>query len=196
MSKELIQETSDHVLYKLGNKKYELFIGQFRWLEKHEPKLNKKLLHELNNVPHGSSIHIYIDSPGGILEDAIGMINIIKNNFNNITTEIIHLASSAATVMFLIGDRRIVNTDCRFMAHSFKISYNLDNSELIQDRVDFSHKFYLTIFKKYYNTFLSKKKIKKLMLGKEYWYDSNDMLEKGIATHLRENGKLIKYTRD
>jgi ATP-dependent protease ClpP protease subunit len=194
MGKECLAKTKSHILYKIKNAKYELYINEFIYEE--DDVLVSGLLHELNNVEKGSSIHIYIESPGGVLDTAIAIAAVVKNNFKNITTEIVYKASSMGSIIFMLGDKRITNKYSRLMLHSFKVSYSLNVSNVTGDKHKFFHKLHKKIFTDSYKDFLTKKELKNMFNGKEHWFNSNEMLSRGFATHIRINGELNKYTEE
>ena len=191
MENRVLVKTNSHVLYKVKDKKYELYINKFA-TEK-DPSFVSNLIYELNNVKKESSIHIYIESPGGILDTAMAIATTIKNNFKNITTEILYKASSMGSIIFMLGDKRITNEYSRLMLHSFKVGYGLDVSNVVGDKHKFLHKLHKKIFTDSYEDFLTRKELKKMYAGKEYWFNADEMLDRGFATHIKIDGKVTKY---
>ena len=70
---------------KTTSKQYKLYLHEF--MEKTSNKL-AKIVHELNKAGEYDNIHIYINSPGGSIDEGVTLIDVIKSKFDGrITTE-------------------------------------------------------------------------------------------------------------
>lgn len=63
-------------------------------------------------------IKVTINSPGGSLFDALAMYNGLRNHGAKITTKVMGIAASAASVVFMAGDNRIMPENTFLMVHN------------------------------------------------------------------------------
>ena len=63
-------------------------------------------------------ITVYISSPGGEITPALTVFHYLRNSKCPITTVCIGFAASAAAILFLAGDKRLMYPDTEFMIHS------------------------------------------------------------------------------
>jgi len=143
-----------------------------------------EIVHWLNKVK-SNEISIYINSPGGEVIVGLPLLQTIKGKFKRIKTYITYAASSMGSILFCIGTERYVYPYSRHMMHNYSTGYHGKASD-IKTRVEFYDDHLVSFIKDAYvkQGFLSKKEFKKLLNGKEFWFDSKEMLERGIATDL------------
>ena len=77
----------------------------------------------LEGTEPGEDIHIVINSPGGCILEAFGIIGRIKNSPCNIITSAFGQCASAATMILMSGDFRTMNKYTSVMYH--EISYGV-----------------------------------------------------------------------
>jgi len=195
-------DTKSHILFRdtyeeiVDNKiikgtHFKLYVGDF---PHDDDPLTSKLIYELQKSKPNDKITVYIQSPGGSTKQGLALIDVITDRFfGKVTTEILHAASSMGSMMFCSGDIRIVNENSQQMMHNYSGGFNSLKASDLRTRVDFTQKHLGKIIKKIYlsNGFLSKKQFNNLLNGKEYWFDADSMIKKGIATHIRVDGKLL-----
>jgi len=170
--------SSDIELYERipGGKVYKLYIGNFAA----ENSENFKLFDKLRSAEPGSNLEVHISSDGGNFYELVEFYNLLKPKFADIAT-FLNRGYSAGSMMFLLGDERIIYEHSDFMAHSYSgVSYgkreDMLNQTLHQDKM------ITEFFDKMYKPFFSKKEIKKMNKGQDFWMGSEEMLKRGIAT--------------
>jgi len=72
------------------------------------------------------AIHIVVNSPGGSLDDGLGIYDCIRTANNPTVCEGIGSIASAAVPVFLAGTVRFLNPETRIMVHN--LSYEIDGS--------------------------------------------------------------------
>lgn len=164
-------------------KTYRILVGPFN---NQTPDFHD-MLNELYNAPENSNLELRIISPGGLVVECQQLINIMQNKFKNTTAYIESHASSAGAVIFGNATKRVVYWNSRIMFHNYSNSYKGEYYK-IKTRVDFDSK-HVIRFLNSVKHYFTKKEWKKLIKGKEYWFDAKEMLERGIATHLILDGK-------
>lgn len=75
------------------------------------------IISQVQKQPNSSSYDVYIDSEGGFLEVAFDIYNYLKNLGKPINTIGSGIVASAATVIFMAGEKRTVRNNTPFMIH-------------------------------------------------------------------------------
>jgi len=175
---------------RTSSKNYKLYIHEF--MEKTSNKI-AKIVHELNKAGKYDNIHIFINSPGGLVIEGIPLIDTRKSKFNGrITTEILHQSSSMGSLTFMIGDKRITNIHSRHMMHNFS-TFSMGKANDVKRKHDFMVSHIQGFMYKQYviSGVLSEADFAELIKGVEFWQTSMDMLKTGAATHLRINDMIL-----
>ena len=81
------------------------------------------------NALTGDEVSIYINSPGGIYSDGVAIYNLLKESGKKITTVNIGIAASAAAIIFLAGDKRIMSSSALLMYHNVQVVDLYGNKE-------------------------------------------------------------------
>ena len=194
--KNVIAKAQTHSLFSSKDtqitNKYRLFINQFA-------NYNNDI-HEIYNILQSASItdtlELRISSPGGLVTECQNIINIMKNKFSKrVTSYIDSRASSAGALVFCASDKRVVYVNSRIMIHNYSGMYQGEFQKM-KTRIEFDEQhtidFIMDNLKIGKDGFLTKKECKQMIKGKEFWFNTEDMCKRGIATHVIVNGKTIK----
>lgn len=127
-------------------------------------------------------IDVYINSPGGDAFDGIAIYNELKNAGVQINTYAMGLAASAASVIFMAGDQRVVYDGAQLMIHNasgftFGDKNVHDKQKAVLGKLD---KSIATLYAK--ETGGDVDTIAELM-DEETWLDTDDAIADGYATH-------------
>jgi len=185
-----MKKAKNHSLIVKENKKiiknYILFINGF---DNQIPDFHD-ILNDLYNAGPEDELELKIMSSGGLVTECQQIINVMQNKFPKRTIAYIEShASSAGAFTFVAADKRVIYWNSRIMFHNYSGGY-AGSYQSMKDGIDFDSKHiigFLSIAKR----FFSKKEWKKLIEGKEYWFTAEDMLKRGIATHIIIDG--IEY---
>jgi ATP-dependent protease ClpP protease subunit len=158
-----------------GGDIYKLYIGNFE----SENSENFRLFDKLRSAEPHSELEIHISSDGGNFYELVEFYNLLKPKFSNIVT-FLNRGYSAGSMMFLIGDERIVYEHSDFMGHSYSV-YSYGKREDMLNQTMHRDKMITDFFNKMYSPYFSKKEIKQINKGKDFWIDSKEMLKRGIA---------------
>jgi len=170
---------------------YRFFIGAFD----NDENTFHDILDKLLSSNDSDTLELRIGSTGGLITEAQQIINIIRNNFKGRNTAYIDShASSAGAITFCACERRVIYENSRLMLHNYSGGHNGSHQKM-KDRMKFDTKHIIGFIKSTLNvgnnSFLTKKEFKKMVQGKEFWFDADDMIKRGIATHIIINGKEI-----
>lgn len=71
----------------------------------------------LNGEDESKEITIYINGPGGVISDGLGLIDIIKSIKAPVNTVCVGLAASMSALIFINGDKRYMLPNSQLMLH-------------------------------------------------------------------------------
>ncbi len=178
-------------VYKItpAHKEYRVFIDSFAEMERglHE------MFNELWNANDDDTLELRINSWGGIVKEGQNFFNIINNKFKGRTTTILDSAGySMGALTFLMGNERIVTEEADLMLHDYSGGLWGKGGEM-EAQLEHNKKHLRKFFSKVLvdSGFLSKKEFKKMIIGKDYWMDTKELCERGMATHVLINGQKI-----
>jgi ATP-dependent Clp protease protease subunit len=148
--------------------------------------LSKKVIQQLlylDSVSH-KDITIWINSPGGSVDDGFAIIDIMKKIKSNITTIIIGNVCSMAGHISINGDKRLITKNSTWMAHDMSGGITGDYTTKVLDR---TKNLEVTQKKLHYNlkknTKLSRNELDKAKHG-ELWLESKECKLKGIVDEI------------
>ncbi len=142
----------------------------------------------------GKDAHVFINSPGGSVFDGVAIYNFLKSNFANVTTEVIGLAASIASIIFLAGSRRVQNDGTFLMIHNAWTMAAGDAEELRKtaDIIDKISQELVTIYTE--ATGKSAEDIK-AMMDAEKWLTAAEAVDMGFATEAAAGLKVAACAR-
>ncbi len=137
-----------------------------------------------------TEIEVYINSDGGEVAAATAIYNQLRAHKAKVTTYVDGIAASAASLIFMAGDDRIMRATSILMIHNPGISVS-GNSQELRYVADYLDKLKEAVLTAYNRSDISEKEISELM-DKETWMTANDALEKGFATKVDTFGDDIE----
>ena len=145
-------------------------------------EINTKL-HALNAYSPGTSIILWINSPGGSIQDGLAIIDCMTGIESPVITIINGSACSMAGVISIFGTRRMMTKNSTWMAHDVT-TFHYDYLTKAEDRFEYSKKLASTIMKMFRNkTKLQEKDLEKARHG-ELWLNSKECKKKGIIEEI------------
>lgn len=132
------------------------------------------------------NITVYINSYGGEVAEATAIYNQLKNNKAKITTVCDGFACSAASVIFMAGDERIMNKASRLMIHNAMSGASGNAQQLRKAADDLENINELSITAYMEHVSITQEELQELMDG-ESWIKPEDALEMGFATGIVSN---------
>lgn len=136
------------------------------------------------------TIHLKICSDGGDLTVATTLYTEMEHCKATIVTEITGVCYSAATTIFLKGDKHIINKGVAFMTHTSAFGYD-DYCNNMKDFTDFTNKLTSQWLDDTYKGFLTTAEIKRVKQGKHYWMDYAE-----VKKRLENAGREIITRKD
>jgi len=168
---------------------FTLYLGDFDT----EDNSIDEIFNTLRTTEGSKEVTIFIHSYGGSIAEGQRFQNIINNDFKNkSTTYLDNMGYSMGAMLFTFGHYRVVYENSEIMFHNYSSGYSGKGHELKAQQIH-KDKTLTSYVKKTLKPFFKKKELKKLINGKDYWFDSMEMLKRGIATHIESDGKLFNY---
>ncbi len=148
-----------------------------------------EMTYELNKLTSNDKLKIVYNSNGGLVTEGKILINTIQSTGVFKEFELLSNAASMAAVLFCIGDRRIVHENSSIMFHTFS-GGTFGKGREMKDATKHKNK-NINSFIRSHIVGLTDKELSKMVIGKEYWFGTEKMCQRGIATHVRIGENLI-----
>lgn len=174
-----------YALEKTG-KKADLYIfgsiSSYPWREKDKDAYG--IVKEISEL-EVDEIDVHINSTGGAVAEGLAIYNVLKNSNIKITTYCDGFACSAASVVFMAGEERIMNEASLLMIHN-AWTYGQGNAAELRKQAEDLDKITQASIKSYMrNINISEDELKKLM-DEETWLSADDAKKMGFATKVLE----------
>ncbi len=130
-------------------------------------------------------LNVHINSYGGDVSEGLAIYNVLKNSSAKVTTYCDGFACSAASVIFMAGDERIMNSASLLMIHNAWSRASGNANEFRKKAEDLDKITQASI-----NAYMSRVKITedelKEKMDKESWLTAEEALTDGFATQIME----------
>lgn len=157
-------------------------ITSWEWVESDISSYN--LAKEIEEV-ESEVINVYINSYGGEVKEGLAIYNALKRHNSKVITYCDGFACSAASVVFMAGDERIMSSASLLMIHNAWTYVGGDQNELRKQADDLEK-----ITKASVNAYLEYINIDEItlqtLLDEETWITSDEAVAMGFATNVKE----------
>lgn len=150
---------------------------------------------EINSHTNIAEIEVGIHSPGGSLFDGVAMFNALKNHSAKVVTRVDGIAASAASVVFLAGDERVMPEDTFLMIHNPWSGVMGDSTEMRKaaDTLDQFQQMLVELYAR--ETGIDEDAVAEMMKA-ETWLDASSAMDLDFATHLVQSMKVAALSKD
>ena len=157
-------------------------IVSWEWLESDISSYT--LAKELETLPEEvDKINVFINSYGGEVKEGLAIYNALKRHKAKVTTVCDGFACSAASVVFMAGDERVMSNASLLMVHNAWLYTAGDANRLRKDAEDLD-----TITQASVSAYMTHVTIPeeelKTMMDEETWISAADALAMGFATSI------------
>lgn len=135
------------------------------------------MINVLKTAEQHDTIFIYLNTPGGNLYTAIQIISAIRQSNATVVTCIEGMVASAGTLIFLAGNKHVVNPNCTFMIHNYSHGAWGKGNEVAL-RVKHSEHYFNKLAHDLYGEFLTEDEINDVINGKDFWMESEEVLKR------------------
>jgi ATP-dependent Clp protease protease subunit len=184
---QLATQDREAALYIYG----DIVTEDWKWLE--SDVSGHELVQQLDQLDV-DLINVYINSYGGFVSEAWAIHNALKRQKAKIRTVCEGFACSAASLIFMAGDERIMLDTSALWIHNVQTVAAGDYKKL-QSEAEGAKKLNelgIQIYLEYVN--LSKEELAEMM-DKETWISPTEALEWGFATAVQSGGESKKPTQ-
>ena len=151
-----------------------------------ESKYYRNVLQGIESLGEGDLVILNINSYGGSLDGAISLINAIENTEADVCANIEGVAASAASLIALASPSISVCPYATMMVHSATFGSFGKQSDVIS-HASFIDKRVRTLMHKVYKDFLTDKELEEVIMGKEFWFDAEEIVRRlEIRAQLQE----------
>lgn len=133
-------------------------------------------------------IYIRINSEGGDLFSAMQLVRAIQESNATIVCSVEGICMSAATLIFLSGDRYELSDHTMFMFHNYS-SGTIGKGGEMYDQITHFRSWSEKLFTSFYKDFLTAEEIKSMLDNKDIWLDAEEVakrLEQRVAAQSKE----------
>ena len=143
------------------------------------------------NAIQAKELEVEINSPGGDVFAGTAIYNMIRawaKDGKTVTTRVMGVAASIASVIFLAGDKRVAPRNSWLMTHN-PWTVAMGNADELREQADTLDKIGGGMVKTYMDrTGLSEDEVNAL-LAQDTWLSADEALEKGFATEISDEIK-------
>lgn len=156
----------------------------------------KDFVAELGKV-EGKQIHVEISSPGGDVAAALTMYNALRASGKEVVTKVMGVAASAASLIFMAGDKRVMPKNTQLMVHN-PWTFAAGNADELEETAATLRKIGASLKATYAARSGMDDAELDAMLAKDTWINADEALTMGFATEVIEEVKakaLFDLTR-
>lgn len=148
------------------------------------------IVRQIQSRPDAKEIHVRISSSGGRIIDALAIYSALRSHKARVTTYAEGLVASAAVIVFLAGDSRLMSEGTQLMVHQATNKVNGEASDFRKaaDVLDRFNAGAVAIMAE--RTGITREEIQKL-LATETWMDTPEAISKGFATGRTSQERLV-----
>lgn len=177
-----------YALQQTGNEASIKIYGDITSWEWFESDVSSYTLSKELDMLEANTIHVYINSYGGDVSEALAIYNSLKRHKAKIITYDDGFACSAASVVFMAGDERVMSVASLLMIHNAwtRASGNASKFRKQADDLDKITQASINAYMRKIN--IAEEKLKQLM-DDESWITPQDALSMGFATKIAEENE-------
>lgn len=143
----------------------------------------KRIAAALRTIGKKKNVIVNINSPGGDLFEGIAIYNLLRDHEGEVTTRVVGLAASAASVIAMAGDHIQVARAGFMMIHNVWVMA-MGNRNDLRDAAEQLETFDDALADIYAARTNSEKRDVAKMMDKETWFSGSQAIEKGFADEL------------
>lgn len=146
-----------------------------------EPSVYNELCHRLRLAPASSTVTLHINTPGGIIDSALMIIDAIKASKAKIIGYLTGTVASAGTIIALACDELIVGEHTTFMIHNYSSSGIHGKGHELKAYQNFIDSHLEAAFRSFYRGFLTTKEMTSVIDGQDLWLNQAEVLKRWEA---------------
>lgn len=158
-------------------------ITTWPWDEKDKDAYG--IVKELRDL-NADKVNVHINSYGGDVSEGLAIYNVLKNSRAKVTTYCDGFACSAASVIFMAGEERVMNSASLLMIHNAWSWASGDANDFRKQAEDLDKITQASINAYMSRIWITEEELKEKM-DSETWLTAEEALADGFATKIMEN---------
>ena len=133
-----------------------------------------ELTYRIKNAPSDYTINLHINTPGGVIDGALFIIDAINKTPAAVTAFLTGTVASAGTIIALACDNLVASAHLSFMIHNYSGGMEGKGHEM-KAHQEFVDKNLNNAFTDYYGGFLTIQEIENVIDGKDLWLGKEEV---------------------
>lgn len=142
-----------------------------------EPSIYNEMCYMLDNAKQGSKADLYLNTPGGVVDTAFMIADVIRRSKAKVTAHLAGTVASAGTLITMACDDIVVAPFTSFMIHNYSGGAVGKGHEL-KARQNFVDKQLNEAFESFYLGFLTKEEMTQVIDGTDFWMGAEEIQER------------------
>jgi len=156
-----------------------------------EPSEYNEFCYLLSTASEAETFHIFLNTPGGILDSAFMIVDAINNSKARVVAHLSGCVASAGTIIALACSELIIADHIEFMVHNYSGGIAGKGHEM-KARQEFVDASLQKAFHTLYAGFLTKEEMQEVIDGKDMWMGKAEVLSRFKGTFSSKKGKSKK----
>lgn len=183
---EVVKKDEKAVVYLAGDIVDERPLDWWTGEPKEGDYITPKEVREIFEKIDEDEIELHINSYGGSVFASISIFNYLQSLGKNITTINDGICASGASLIFMVGDERIMPENTMLMIHRAS-TFAWGNCNELREQADVLEKLdNSTVMANYKNHFKGTDEELMELIDKETWLSADECLEKGFCTEVKK----------
>lgn len=183
---EVVKKDEKAVVYLAGDIVDERPLDWWTGEPKEGDYITPKEVREIFEKIEEDEIELHINSYGGSVFASISIFNYLKSLGKSITTINDGICASGASLIFMVGDDRIMPENTMLMIHRAS-TFAWGNCNELREQADILEKLdNSTVMANYKNHFKGTDEELMELIDKETWLSAEECLEKGFCTEIKK----------
>ena len=151
----------------------------------------RHLLQYMRKMEDYDKLTIWLSTSGGYAETALQLIETMNSAKGNIVVNVVGAASSAGSIIALSAPQLIISESAYMLCHAGSYGYSGKQAE-VHSMVEFSNRQLIEALTKAYTDFLTPDELRDLLIGKDFWFDSKEIIKRLDARQIIWQAKYDK----
>lgn len=183
---EVVKKDEKAVVYLAGDIVDERPLDWWTGEPKEGDYITPKEVREIFEKIEEDEIELHINSYGGSVFASISIFNYLQSLGKNITTINDGICASGASLIFMVGDERVMPENTMLMIHRAS-TFAWGNCNELREQADILEKLdNSTVMANYKNHFKGSDEELMELIDKETWLSADECLGKGFCTEIKK----------
>lgn len=145
----------------------------------------------LRKIGDAADVEVHINSPGGDMFEGVAIYNRLRAHGGKVTVKVMGLAASAASIIAMAGDDRLIGDGAFLMIHNAWV-WAAGNRNELRDVADWLEPFDAAMVDVYVARTGAKAKDVAGWMDGETWLNSSTAISRGFATGLVDRAEIVE----